>query len=164
MSKKEKKKELISVNQTVADNRRARYDYFLEEKFEAGIQLTGTEVKSLRHGHCSLNEAHAGERQGDIWLYQCTIAPYMQAGTHLQHQASRPRKLLLHKKQIHKLMGSVKQEGYTIIPVRIYFNARGLAKVEIALAKGKKDHDKRDTIKERDWNRQKSRLMRGDKD
>lgn len=161
--KKEKAKQLISVNQTVADNRRAKFEYFLEEKFEAGIQLTGTEVKSLRHGQCSLNEAFAGDRLGAMFLYNCYIAPYNPAGPHLQHDPKRPRRLLLHKKQIDKLMGSVKRDGYTIVPVRLFFNERGLAKVEIALAKGKQDHDKRQTIKERDWNREKSRVLRGDK-
>ncbi len=163
MAKKEKKSELISINQTVADNRRARFDYFLEEKFEAGIQLTGTEVKSLRHGQCSLNESYAFEKGGEIWLNNCYIAPYNPAGAHLQHEPKRQRRLLLHKKQIDKLLGSSKRDGYTIIPVRIYFNSRGLAKVEIALGKGKQDHDKRQTIKERDWNREKSRVLRGEK-
>lgn len=163
MAKKEKVKELISVNQTVADNRRAKFDYFLEESFEAGIQLTGTEVKSLRHGLCSLNESFAGVKLGELYLYNAYIAPYNPAGAHLQHDPKRPRRLLLHKKQIDKLLGASKRDGYTIVPVRLYFNARGLAKVHIALAKGKLDRDKRDTIKERDWNRQKSRIMRGEK-
>lgn len=161
--KKEKKKELLSVDAMIADNRRARFEYFLEEKFEAGIQLTGTEVKSLRHGQCSLNEAFAGDRAGGLFLYNCYIAPYNPAGAHLQHDPKRPRRLLLHKKQIDKLLGSTKREGYTIVPVKLYFNARGLAKVEIALAKGKQAHDKRQTIKDRDWNREKSRVLRGDK-
>ncbi len=148
------------MSQTIAENRRAKFDYFLEETFEAGIQLTGTEVKSLRHGQCSLNEAFAMEKYGDIWLSNCYIAPYNPAGAHLQHDPKRPRRLLLHKKEIHKLLGSASREGYTIVPVRLFFNARGLAKIIIALAKGKKDHDKRDSIKERDWNREKSRIMR----
>ena len=163
MAKKDKKTALLSVNETVADNRRARFDYFLEEKFEAGVQLTGTEVKSLRHGHCSFNEAFAAEKQGEIWLFNCYIAPYDPAGAHLQHDPKRPRRLLLNKKQINKLQGAVKRSGYTIVPVKIYFNSRGLAKVEIALAKGKASHDKRDTIKKREWDREKSRVMRGEK-
>lgn len=163
MAKKEKKAQLISVNETVADNRRARYDYFLEEKFEAGIQLTGTEVKSLRHGQCSFNESFANYHQGEIWLHGCYIAPYNPAGAHLQHDPRRQRRLLLNKKQINKLLGSVKRDGYTIVPVKIYFNSRGLAKVEIALAKGKAEHDKRDTIKKREWNREKSKILRGEK-
>lgn len=164
MAKKDKKKpELLSVNATVADNRRARFDYFLEEKFEAGIQLTGTEVKALRHGQCSFNECYAAEKQGEIWLYNCYIAPYNPAGAHLQHEPKRPRRLLLNKKQINKLAGSIKREGYTLVPVKIYFNSRGLAKVEIALAKGKAEHDKRNTIKQREWNREKSKVLRGEK-
>jgi len=161
--KKEKKTALISVNETVADNRRARFDYFLEDKFEAGIQLTGTEVKSLRHGHCSFNETFAADRHGEIWLFNCYIAPYNPAGAHLQHDPKRPRRLLLNKKQIDKLLGAAKRDGYTIIPVKIYFNARGLAKVEIALAKGKAEHDKRETTKKREWDREKSRVLRGEK-
>lgn len=163
MAKKEKKPELISINETVADNRRARFDYFLEERFEAGIQLTGTEVKSLRHGQCSFNECFATDKNGEIWLYNCYIGPYNPAGAHLQHESKRPRRLLLNKKQIDKLIGSAKREGYTIVPVKIYFNSRGLAKVEIALAKGKAEHDKRETIKNRDWNREKSKVLRGEK-
>lgn len=162
MAKKEKKA-LISVDQTVADNRRARFDYFLEEKFEAGIQLTGTEVKSLRHGQCSLNESFASDKSGEIWLHNCYIAPYNPAGAHLQHDPKRARRLLLHKKQVDRLLGSVRRDGYTLIPVKIYFNSRGLAKVEIALAKGKQAHDKRETTKQREWNREKSRIMRGEK-
>lgn len=164
MVKKEKKPELISINETVADNRRARFDYFLEERFEAGIQLSGTEVKSLRHGQCSFNECFAAEKGGEIWLYNCYIGPYNPAGAHLQHESKRPRRLLLHKKQIDKLIGSSKREGYTIVPVKIYFNSRGFAKVEISLAKGKAEHDKRATIKNREWDREKSRVLRGDKD
>lgn len=158
--KKEEKKKLISVDHTVADNRRARFDFFLEEKFQCGVMLTGTEVKSLRHGQCSFNEAFAGEKGGDIWLYNAYIPPYNPAGAHLQHEPKRPRKLLLKKKEIDKLLGSIKREGYTLVPVRIYFNSRGLAKVEIALAKGKKQHDKRETEKKRDWNREKGRVLR----
>lgn len=158
----EKIKTLISINHTVAENRRARFDYFLEESIEAGIMLSGTEVKSLRHGQCSLNESYAVERGGDIWLTGSYIAPYGPAGAHLQHEARRPRKLLLHKREIARLMAAVKQKGYTIVPVKLAFNERGIAKVEIALAKGKQQHDKRATIKEREWNRDKSRVLRGE--
>lgn len=158
--KKDKKPAMISVNQTVADNRRARFDYFLEDRFDAGIELMGTEVKSLRLGQCSLNESFAQERGGEIWLVGAHIGEYMQAGAHLQHEARRHRKLLLKKKEIHRLLGAVNREGYTIVPVKLYFNAKGLAKVEIALAKGKKEYDKRDTEKKRDWGREKQRLMR----
>lgn len=161
MAKKDKKKAgMISVNQTVAENRRARFDYFLEEKFEAGIQLTGTEVKSLRLGQCSLNESYASDKGGEMWVYNMNIPEYAQAGAHLQHAPKRPRKLILHKKEINRLIGAVTRDGYTVVPVRLYFNARGVAKVEIALAKGKKAYDKRETIKKRDWGREKQRLMR----
>lgn len=159
--KKDKKSGLISTNQTVADNRRARFDYHLEDKFEAGIVLTGTEVKSLRHGQCSLNESHvAADRTGELYLYNAHIPEYNQAGPHLQHAPRRPRKLLLKARELGRLIGSVTREGYTIVPTRLYFNAKGLAKVEIALAKGKKEHDKRDTEKARDWGRQKQKLLR----
>lgn len=161
MAKKNKSKSgLLSVNVTVADNRRARFDYALEEKFEAGIVLTGTEVKSLRLGQASINEAYVGPQGGAIMLFNAHIPEYQQAGRHLQHDPKRVRTLLLSKKQMDTLMGAVQKQGYTIIPVRLYFNARGVAKLEIALAKGKKEHDKRDTIKERDWQRDKSRIMR----
>lgn len=159
---KDKKAGMISVNQTVADNRRARFDYFLEEKFDAGIALTGTEVKSLRLGLCSLNESYAIDRGGEIWLVNAHIAEYTQAGAHLQHEPKRQRKLLLKKKEVNRLIGAVTREGYTIVPVRLYFNGKGLAKVEIALAKGEKDYDKRETTKQREWGREKQRLLRKD--
>lgn len=158
--KKDKKSGLISTNETISDNRRARFDYALEEKLEAGIQLVGTEVKSLRHGQCSLNESHVGPKAGELWLFNANIPEYQQAGALLQHKPKRPRKLLLKKREVDKLLGAVTREGYTIVPLRIFFNGRGLAKVEIALAKGKKTHDKRETEKKRDWARDKSRLMR----
>lgn len=151
---------MLSTNVTVADNRRAKFDYFLEDKFEAGIQLTGTEVKSLRHGHCSINESYVGPQAGEIFLFNATIPVYPQAGAHLQHEPTRPRRLLLKKKEVNRLIGAVTREGYTIIANRVYFNARGIAKLEIALAKGKKQHDKRETMKRRDWGREKQRVMK----
>lgn len=158
--KKDKKSGLLSTNVTVADNRRARFDYHLEERFEAGIALTGTEVKSLRLGQCSINEAYVGPKDGEIWLFNANIAVYMQARADQQHEPKRPRKLLLKKKEVDKLLGATQREGYTVIPTRLYFNARGLAKLEVALAKGKKIHDKRETEKKRDWGREKARIMR----
>lgn len=158
--KKKNKKDLLSTNVTVADNRRARFDYHLEEKLEAGIELTGTEVKSLRHGQCSINEGYVGPHEGSLVIFNMHIPEYAPAGAHLQHEPRRIRRLLLHKKQIHRLMGAVTRDGYTIVPTRLYFNGRGVAKLEIALAKGKKIHDKRQATKDRDWNRQKSRVMR----
>jgi SsrA-binding protein len=161
MTKKKKKKSgLISTNETVSENRRARFDYALEDKFEAGIALVGTEVKSLRHGQCSLNEAHVGPKKGELWLFNANIPEYQQASALLQHAPKRPRKLLLKQREVEKLMGAVTREGYTIVPLRVFFNGRGLAKVEIALAKGKQEHDKRETVKKRDWGREKARLMR----
>ncbi len=161
MAKKNKSKSgLISTNQTVAENRRAKFDYHIEEKFECGIVLMGSEVKSLRRGGASINEAHAAEKNGEMWLYNAHIAENQFSGKHLQHEPRRIRKLLLHRKEINKLMGAVNKQGYTIVPLRIYFNDKGLAKVEIALAKGKKLYDKRETEKSRDWGRQKQRLLK----
>ncbi len=166
MTEKQKKKKgggLISTNQNVAVNRRARFEYFLKDTIEAGIQLTGTEVKSLRHGQCSINEAYVAEDKGQLYLVGATIPVYNPAGAHLQHQPTRRRKLLMHKREINKFMGAIMKAGMTVIPTRLYFNNVGLAKLEIALGQGKKLHDKRDTSKERDWNRDKARLMRDKK-
>ena len=161
MSKKKStsKSGLISTNKTVADNKRARFDYVIEDKFEAGIMLAGTEVKSLRHGQCSINEAYVGPKDGEIWAFNINIPEYQQASQALQHEPQRPRKLLLHKREVDKLLGSVNRGGYTIVPLRLYFNKRGMVKLEIALAKGKKLHDKRETEKKRDWNKQKQRIL-----
>lgn len=144
---------------TVAENRRARFDYFLEEKFEAGIALSGTEVKSLRFGEGSIAEAYAEVRGGEAWLINANI-PEFSHGNRFNHEPKRPRKLLLHHREIEKLLGAVERKGMTLIPLSIYFNARGRAKVELALAKGKQTHDKRQTIKDRDWQRDKARLLR----
>ena len=160
MAQQPRKKPLLSVNETIAENRRARFDYFVEETFEAGIVLTGTELKSLRLGQCSLNEAHVGPKFGEMYLFGAHIAEYQAAGKHLQHIPKTDRKLLLHKKEIDKLMGAAQREGYTIVPLKMYFNDKGRAKILIGLAKGKKQHDKRETTKEREWNRQKSRVMK----
>lgn len=158
--KNESKSGLISTNHTVADNRRARFDYALEDTFEAGIALTGTEVKSLRLGQCSIKEAYIAAKQGEIWTFNINIPEYQQAGPQQQHDPKRPRKLLLHKREVNKLMGATQKDGYTIIPTKLYFNSRGLAKLEIALGKGKKLHDKRETEKKKDWSKEKSRIMR----
>jgi SsrA-binding protein len=160
MAKKNKKSELLSKNVTIADNRRARFEYTIEDKFEAGLMLTGTEVKSLRHGQCSLNEAYVGPHKGDLVLHNCYIPEYFPAGKVWQHEPKRLRSLLLRKRELNKIMGASSRDGYTIVPLRMYFNDRGIAKLEIALAKGKKLHDKRETEKNRDWNRQKGRLIR----
>jgi SsrA-binding protein len=149
-----------TTNKTVAENRRARYDYFILETFEAGVVLAGTEVKSLRKGQASLNESYAGEIQGELFLINAHVPEYTQAGSKAQHEVRRPRKLLLHRKEVDKLLGSIRREGMTIVPISIFFNERGMAKVSLGLAKGKKQHDKRETEKKRDWQREKSRLMR----
>src|SRR5690606_34659057 len=144
---------------TVAENRRARFEYFIEETFEAGIALSGTEVKSLRFGAGSIAESYAEVRDGEAWLVNANI-PEFSHGNRFNHEPRRPRKLLLHKREVEKLLGAVERKGMTMIPLSIYFNSRGRAKVELALAKGKQTHDKRQAIKDRDWQRDKARLMR----
>ena len=143
----------------IAENRRARFDYFLEDYIEAGIQLLGTEIKALRDGRANIAESYAAVEGREIVLINSDIPPYKQANR-FNHEPRRHRKLLLHRKQIDKLIGAVQRDGRTIIPVRLYLNEKGKAKLEIALAKGKKLHDKRETEKERDWNRQKTRLLK----
>lgn len=143
-----------------AQNRKARFSYSVEDTIEAGIVLTGTEVKSLRKGHASLQDAFAGDVNGQLMLMNCYIAEYGHAGRHLQHESRRPRLLLVHKRQRDRLLGLVKREGMTIVPLSIYFNARGFAKVNLGLAKGKDKADKRASIKEREWNRNKSRILK----
>ena len=144
---------------TVAENRRARFEYFLEDFFEAGIALTGTEVKSLRFGEGSIAESYAEVKDGQVWLVNANVPEY-NFGNRFNHEPKRPRKLLLHERQIEKMKTGVSREGMTLIPLSIYFNARGRAKVELALAKGKKLHDKRETVKARDWKRDQQRLLR----
>jgi SsrA-binding protein len=146
----------------VAENRRARFDYFIEQVFEAGIALTGTEVKSLRFGEGSIAESYAEVKDEEVWLINANV-PEFSHGNRNNHEPKRPRKLLLKEREINKMHGAVNREGMTLVPLSVYFNSRGRAKVELALAKGKKAHDKRETIKERDWKREQSRLMRGDK-
>lgn len=143
----------------VAENRRARFDYYIDDKFEAGIALTGTEVKSLRFGDGSITESYAEVRDGQVWLVNSNV-PEFSHGNRFNHEPKRPRKLLLHEREIDRLTGAVERKGMTLVPLSIYFNARGRAKVELALAKGKNAADKRQTIKERDWQRDKARLMR----
>jgi SsrA-binding protein len=143
----------------VATNRKAYHDYFIEEKFEAGIVLTGTEVKSLREGRATLQDSYASVRDGEAFLHHCHISPYSH-GNLMNHDPIRVRKLLLHKKEIHKLLGKTQQKGLTVVPLRIYFSARGKAKVELGLAKGKKLHDRRDTIKAREAGREVERAIK----
>ena len=148
-----------SPTKTIAENRRARFDYFLEDHMEAGIALLGTEIKALRDGRANIAESYAAVEGREIVLVNADIPPYKQANR-FNHEPRRHRKLLLHRKQIDKLIGAVQREGRTIIPVRLYLNERGMAKLEIALAKGKKIHDQREAVAERDWQRDKARLLR----
>lgn len=150
------------VGKTIAENRRARFDYFIEDTMEAGLVLTGTEVKSLRVGRANIAESYASVENGEIVLINADIPPYA-GGNRFNHEPRRHRKLLLHAKQIGKLIGAVQREGRTIIPTKLYWNEKGIAKLEIGLAKGKKLHDKRETSAERDWQRDKARLMKGDR-
>ena len=143
----------------VAENRRARFDYAVDTTYEAGIVLTGTEVKSLRFGEGSIAESYAEVKGEEVWLVNSNI-PEFSHGNRFNHEPKRPRKLLLHVREINKLHGAVAREGMTLVPLSIYFNAKGKAKIELALARGKKVHDKRETIKERDWKREQGRVMR----
>jgi len=143
----------------VADNRKARFNYELLESFEAGIALTGTEVKSLRLGKATIGESYAGPSGENLLLFNADIPEYLQANR-FNHERKRPRRLLLHKRQINKLIGAVQRDGLTIVPTKLYFNEQGRAKIEIALARGKTLGDKRETEKKRDWQREKGRLMR----
>jgi len=144
----------------VAENRQARHEYFLTDTLEAGLQLTGTEVKSLRRGQANISESYASAEDGGLWLINAYIPEYQGAGRFFQHEPRRKRRLLLHAKEIHKLVIAVERQGMTIIPLELYFNERGIAKLKLAVAQGKKLHDKRESAKKRDWNREKARLMR----
>jgi len=149
---------LISTGR-VAENRRARHDYAIEETFEAGIVLHGTEVKSLRLGRANLSDSYDGGKDEELFLFNLHIPEYGNA-KHFTHEPRRPRKLLMRRREIQKLMGAVSRKGMTLVPLTLYFNARGLAKVQLGLGQGKRTVDKRETVKQRDWNRQKQRLLR----
>ena len=144
---------------TVAENRRARFDYAIDTVFEAGIALRGTEVKALRFGEGSIAESYAEVKDGEIWLINSNIPEFSHGNRH-NHEPKRPRKLLLHVREINKMHGAVMRQGMTLVPLSVYFNDRGRAKVELAIAKGRKAHDKREHIKEQDWKREAGRLMR----
>ena len=146
-------------NKTVAENRKARYNYAIEDTFEAGLVLGGTEVKSLRNGKANIAESYASYEDGELWLINSHIPEYLQANR-FNHEPRRRRKLLMSKREISRLSQAVAREGMTLIPLKLYFNERGRAKLQLGLGKGKKVHDKRETEKKRDWNREKSRLMR----
>ncbi|MEM9105592.1 MAG: SsrA-binding protein SmpB [Pseudomonadota bacterium] len=148
-----------SGRRVVAENRKARFNYEIMDTFEAGLVLTGTEVKSLREGKANIAESYATEEGGEIWLINSYLPEYLQANR-FNHETRRRRKLLLNKREVRKLIGAVQREGMSLVPLKIYFNERGRAKLELALARGKKLHDKRETEKKRDWDRQKARLLR----
>jgi SsrA-binding protein len=146
-------------NRIVADNRKARFNYEILDTLEAGIALTGTEVKSLRQGKATIGEAYAGPSGNELFLFNAYIPEYLQANR-FNHETRRPRRLLLHKRQIDKFIGATQREGYTVIPLKIYFNEKGRAKVELGLGRGKQLHDKRESEKKKDWERERGRLMR----
>ena len=148
-----------TIKKVVAENRKARFNYEIIDTYEAGLVLTGTEVKSLREGKANIAESYASDEDGEIWLINSYLPEYLQANR-FNHETRRRRKLLLSKREIHRLRNAINREGMTLVPLKVYFNDVGRAKLELALAKGKKLHDKRETEKERDWNRQKGRLLR----
>jgi len=147
------------TSKVVAQNRRARHDYEIEEHVEVGMVLTGSEVKSLRGGKASIGEAYAGEQRGELYLINAHIAEYAPANR-FGHDPKRPRKLLVHRREMNRLLGQVRRAGYTLVPLAIYFNDRGIAKLDLGLARGKRKEDRREDIKQRDWQRQKARLLR----
>jgi SsrA-binding protein len=160
MAAKEKKKKPMMATGTVAVNRRARHDYSIEEEFEAGMMLTGTEVKSLRRGTVNLSDAYAAPKGEAVWLHNLHIGEYENAPQRLQHEPKRIRKLLLHRREIDRLKGAVQKDGLTLVPLRLYFNNRGIAKMAIGLGRGKRQVDKRHEIKKRDWERRKAAILR----
>lgn len=147
------------AHRVVADNRKARFNYEIFDTLEAGIALTGTEVKSLRQGKATIGEAYAGPSGEEIFLFNAYIPEYLQANR-FNHETRRPRRLLLHKRQISRLIGASQREGFTVIPLKVYFNERGRAKVELGLGRGKQLHDKREAERKRSWDREKARIMR----
>jgi len=150
---------IIDAARIAAQNRKARHDYTIADTFEAGIVLTGSEVKSLRAGRANIQESYAAEKEGEIFLVNAYIPEYKQAGQ-FNHEPRRPRKLLLHRKQIDRLQAAIKRKGYTLVPLMLYFNEKNKVKLSLGLGKGKKRHDKRETEKRRDWDRQKQRLLK----
>jgi len=153
------KKDKSAGSSTIVVNKKARYDFFIEEQYEAGLVLTGWEVKSLRDGHIQLKESYVLLKNGEAWLFGAHINPLLSASTHVSPDSVRSRKLLLHKRELDKLIGAVERKGYTLVPLSMFWK-RGYAKLNIGLAKGKQMHDKRATEKDRDWNRDKERIMK----
>ena len=158
MAKKDKKSDMIHSG-LIAQNKRARYDYEIIEELEVGLVLTGTEVKSLRKGKAQIADAYIGEKEGELYIFNSMISAYKQ-GNRFNHEETRPRKCLAHKRQAEKWLEAIQQKGMTIVPIRLYFNDRGIAKMMIGLGKGKKAYEKRDSIKEREWQRKKADLLR----
>jgi SsrA-binding protein len=154
-----KQKKSDTGNSRIADNKRARYDYFIEDTYEAGLQLEGWEVKSLREGRAQITEGYVHVRDGEGWLIGAHISPLNTTSTHVKANPTRTRKLLLHRKELDRLIGAVERKGYTLVPLNLHWS-RGRAKLDIGLSKGKKEHDKRASIKDRDWQRQKARMLR----
>jgi SsrA-binding protein len=148
-----------SSGPAVIQNRRARFDYDIQDTLEAGLVLTGSEVKALRAGRASLSRAFAGPQHGELFLQNCTIEEYTEANR-FSHEPRRARKLLVHRRERDRLLGAIQRDGYTLVPMKMYFNARGIAKLQLGLGKGKRRYDKRQTEKQREWNRQKERLLR----
>jgi SsrA-binding protein len=149
----------VQTLKLIADNKRARFDYYVEDTYDAGIVLTGTEVKSLRLGRATIGESYVSPENGEVWLINCYIPEYGPA-SQFNHEPRRKRKLLLKEREINKLFGAVDRDGRTVVPLKMFFNERGMVKLEIALAKGKKDHDKREATKNSEWKREQSRIMR----
>lgn len=147
------------VRRDIATNRKARHEYFIEDTFEAGLVLVGSEIKSLRLGEANINDAFCEERNGEIYLINSHIQPFDKA-KYYNHEARRPRKLLLHRNQIRKMIGALKVKGKTIVPLALYFSKKNIAKIEIAIVSGKKEYDKREAIKQADWKREKAQLMK----
>jgi SsrA-binding protein len=152
-----------SHKKIIAQNKKASFDYFFEDIIEAGIVLLGSEVKSIRMKSCNIAESHADITKGEAFIYNMNISPYESSSSFSKFSPTRPRKLLLNSREIRKIIGKIKQKGYTLVPVSIYFNEKNLIKIELAIAKGKKLFDKREDIKQKDWKRQQSRLIRKDK-
>ena len=150
-----------SYKKVITVNRKANFEYFVQEKFEAGIVLLGSEIKSIRANNFSLNDAYVEETDGELYLIHCHIAEYKQA-SQFNHDPLRRRKLLLRRKQMNKIVGLLRTKGLTVVPLNAFFNNKNIMKLEIAVAKGKKEYDKRESIKQQDWNRQKARVLKGD--
>lgn len=159
MADKKSKKNNKTENNSIAQNRQATHEYFIEQRFEAGLVLEGWEVKSLRDGRIQLKESYVGIKKGEAWLYGAHISPMLSASTHIKPEAVRSKKLLLHRYELNKLIGAVERKGYTLIPLSMYWK-NGRAKLELGLAKGKQLHDKRASSKDRDWQREKARIMK----